>query len=225
MQKLGNNNNFSLPDTRKTREKVKIYTTQGIAFSWLPAQLKLFWSLYPDVEITVQTSQKPLKLSQGEIQIRGNFFPQENLEKVQVLDFNRSFFASISYIKKYGKPESIDDLSGHKLLFSIEEMALKGTPGQALMADTRLISDDFVLSLSLCQMGEGILSAPEPLTETHNLEKILEKETPENKTVYVGYLNEGECSTAKKFIKTIQENNSLLSSKKEIIRKQASDQK
>lgn len=74
-------------------------------------------------------------------------------------------------------------------------------------------------------MGEGILSAPEPLTETHNLEKMLEKETSENKTVYAGYLNEGECSIAKKFIKNIQENNRLLNNKKEITRKQASDQK
>tara|TARA_A100000171_G_C2125971_1_gene143547 strand:+ start:569 stop:1486 length:918 start_codon:yes stop_codon:yes gene_type:complete len=199
-------------DNNKTKERINIYTTQGLAFSWLPAQLQYFWQKFPDIEVSVKISQKPKKLSFGDIQIRREFYPQDHLQKVQILSFEQALFASQEYIKKHGNPVSIAELKGHKFLFPFKNIKSENPLLEQMYLDTKLISEDFVLALSLCQMGEGILSVPAPLFETKSLVRVLKNEKFFKNEVYAGYVEDSntENNPASKFFECILQRNELL---------------
>lgn len=81
--------------------------------------LHRFQEVYPSVVVRYLTGEEVLRLEYGEahVALRAGAKPENPDNVVQPFPpLQITFYAAESYLKKYGQPESIDDLAGHKFV-------------------------------------------------------------------------------------------------------------
>lgn len=115
---------FEAARTRLTdsREKpfgtIKITTTVGLGSMWLTPRIKEFIELYPDLSIELLLSNNELDLAKREadIAIRLRQPVQSSLIQRRLFIVHNHLYASLDYLKRFGTPETLDDLENHKLI-------------------------------------------------------------------------------------------------------------
>jgi DNA-binding transcriptional LysR family regulator len=167
-----------LTDTReRPNGELKVTTTPGIGVHWLTPRLGEFIDLYPDIRITLLTTEEELDLAMREadvaIRLRQPIQPDLIQRKLFSLHFHAC--ASPEYLKRFGTPRSVDELDKHRLVI------LGGTvppwlqqTGNWLLTQGHdggkarkawLTINNVLGVLRACQRGIGIAMLPDYLVE------------------------------------------------------------
>lgn len=108
-----------LTDSReRPHGELKVTTTVGIGVHWLTPRLGEFIELYPDIHLTLITTDEELDLAmrEADVAIRLRQPTQPDLIQRKLFSVHFHAYASPEYLKKFGTPRTYDDLDNHRLL-------------------------------------------------------------------------------------------------------------
>ena len=105
---------------------LKIAMTVGLGSLWLTPRIREFIDLYPDIEVTLITSDEELDVSMREADCAIRLTPptQPDLIQRRITRVNTHVFASSEYLQQNGMPDRIAELGHHKLIVYSEDGAL-----------------------------------------------------------------------------------------------------
>ncbi len=103
--------------------KLRVTTTVGLGSAWLSIRLHEFLDRYPGIELDLILKNEELDLAmrQADCAIRLRQPQQPDLIQRRLFTVHFHVFASAGYIKRFGKPESVEDLEEHRLITWGEE--------------------------------------------------------------------------------------------------------
>src|SRR3990170_3050960 len=108
-----------LTDSReRPNGELKVSTTPGIGVHWLTPRLGEFLDLYPDIHITLITTDEELDLAmrEADVAIRLRQPTQPDLIQRKLFTVHFHAYASPEYLKRYGTPRNFEDLDNHRIL-------------------------------------------------------------------------------------------------------------
>ena len=114
-----------LTDSReRPHGDLRITTNLGFGTGWLTPRLKEFMDLYPDVTIRLLLTDDDLDLGmrEADVGLRLKEPEQPDLIRRRLFTISYHLYASPDYVKAHGQPQTLDDLSNHRLL-SLEAAA------------------------------------------------------------------------------------------------------
>lgn len=172
--------NNTLPIIKKQQaqfENIKLITTHGLATSILPNLISEFLNSNEHISVDLNISLIPPKINVGEILIRHDFTPQNNLKAVAMKKIEASFYATQKYLDIHGYPTSLEELSQHHLL-STQYFNITSLDKFAYNQDNyyfiapRIKSEFFSFLIEMVIRGHGIMEIPNFHPATKNLIKI-----------------------------------------------------
>jgi DNA-binding transcriptional LysR family regulator len=166
-----------LTDSReRPNGELKVSTTPGIGIHWLLPRLGEFFDLYPEIAITMITTDEELDLAmrEADVAIRLRQPTQPDLIQRKLFSVHFHAYASPDYLKRFGTPRSHAELDSHRIVllsgtvpahFSnrrwLLEVSRDGKPPR-----TAVFTVNNVLGLlRACQRGLGIAMLPDYLVE------------------------------------------------------------
>jgi len=169
-----------LTDTReRPNGELKITTTPGIGVHWLTPRLGEFLDLYPDIRITLITTEEELDLAmrEADVAIRLRQPVQPDLIQRKLFSLHFHVCASPEYLKRFGTPRSFEDLDKHRIVVlggtvppwlqqTGNWLLTMGHAGDGKQQRTPWLTVNNVLGvLRACQRGIGIAMLPDYLLE------------------------------------------------------------
>jgi DNA-binding transcriptional LysR family regulator len=167
-----------LTDSReRPNGELRVTTTPGIGVHWLTPRLGGFCDLYPDIRVTLITTEEELDLAMREadvaIRLRQPIQPDLIQRKLFSLHFHAC--ASPEYLKRFGTPRSVDELDNHRIvvlggtvppwLQQSGNWLLKAGEGRTESRAPWLTINNVLGVLRACQRGIGIAMLPDYLVE------------------------------------------------------------
>ncbi len=167
-----------LSDSReKPHGELKVTTTPGMGIHWLTPRLGEFLDLYPDIRVTLITTDEELDLAmrEADVAIRLRQPTQPDLIQRKLFSVHFHACASPDYLKRFGTPHSLEELDEHRLVVlggstvplyfeNRKWLAEAGRNGKAARTPQLLINNVLGL-LRACQRGVGIALLPDYLVE------------------------------------------------------------
>ena len=166
-----------LTDSReRPNGDLRVTTTPGMGIHWLTPRLGEFLDLYPDIHITLLTTDEELDLAmrEADVAIRLRQPTQPDLIQRKLFSVHFHAYASPDYLKRFGTPRDHADLDKHRLI-------LLGGNVPAYFANRRwlvevgrdskgprqphLTINNVLGVLRACQRGLGIAMLPDYLVE------------------------------------------------------------
>ena len=97
---------------------LKVTTTVGLGSAWLAIRLGKFIDLYPEIQIELFLSNNEVDLGMREADCAVRLRQPLQADIIQRKLFTVHFhvFASPDYIKRFGKPDGVDDLHNHRII-------------------------------------------------------------------------------------------------------------
>jgi DNA-binding transcriptional LysR family regulator len=166
-----------LTDSReRPNGELRVTTTPGIGIHWLTPRLGEFLELYPDIQVTLITTDEELDLAmrEADVAIRLRQPTQPDLIQRKLFSVRSHAYASPEYLKRFGTPRNFDELDTHRI------MMLGGTVPTYLENRRWLIdvgrngrgprTPRFTINnvlglMRACQRGLGIALLPDYLVE------------------------------------------------------------
>src|SRR6201987_4666845 len=111
-----------LTDSReKPNGELRVNTTPGLGVHWLTPRLGEFLDLYPDIRITLITTDQELDLAMREADVAIRLRPPTQPDLIQRKLFSMHFHACASpeYLKRFGTPRSVEELDQHRLVILV----------------------------------------------------------------------------------------------------------
>ncbi len=108
-----------LTDSReRPTGSLRVTTTVGLGSAWLSIRMGEFMDLYPGIEVDLILNNEELDLAmrQADCAIRLRLPQQPDLIQRRLFTVHFHVFASAGYIKRFGTPETVDDLENHRLI-------------------------------------------------------------------------------------------------------------
>ncbi len=104
--------------TTKPAGELRITSSVSLGSVWITQRIREFIELYPDIRIELLLNDEPVDLSMrvADVAIWAREPQQSDLIRRQLFTMQVHAFASSSYIRKFGAPNSIDDLDRHRLV-------------------------------------------------------------------------------------------------------------
>jgi DNA-binding transcriptional LysR family regulator len=157
--------------------ELKVSTSPGMGLHWLTPRLGEFIDLYPDIHITLITSDEELDLAmrEADVAIRLRQPTQPDLIQRKLFSVRFHAYASPEYLKRFGTPKALDDLDKHRIVmlggmvvpnyFENRRWLIEvGRNGKG--ARTPILTINNILGLQrACQRGIGIALLPDYLVE------------------------------------------------------------
>ena len=166
-----------LTDSReRPNGDLKVTTTPGLGVHWLTPRLGEFVDLYPEVRITLLTTEEELDLAMREADVANRLRQptQPDLIRRKLFSVHFHAYASPDYLKRFGTPRTYDDLDKHRILllggnvpphFANRRWLVEvGRDSKAPRTPTLSINNVLGL-LRACQRGLGIAMLPDYLVE------------------------------------------------------------
>jgi DNA-binding transcriptional LysR family regulator len=166
-----------LTDSReRPNGELKVSTTPGIGVNWLTPRLGEFMDLYPDIQITLITSDLELDLAmrEADVAIRLRQPTQPDLIQRKLFSVHFHAYATPEYLKRFGTPRTHDDLDKHRIVvlggdvpphMQNRRWLLEiGRDGKGERTPALTISNVLGL-LRACQRGLGVTMLPDYLVE------------------------------------------------------------
>jgi DNA-binding transcriptional LysR family regulator len=167
-----------LTDSReRPNGELKVTTTPGIGVHWLTPRLGEFLDLYPDIRVTLLTTEEELDLAmrEADVAIRLRQPTQPDLIQRKLFSLHFHAWASPEYIKRFGTPRSVEELGKHRLVVlggtappwlqqSGNWLLTQGHDGGAPRVPWLTINNVLGV-LRACQRGIGIAMLPDYLVE------------------------------------------------------------
>jgi DNA-binding transcriptional LysR family regulator len=193
-----------LTDSReRPNGDLKVTTTVGLGTHWLTPKLGEFIDLYPDIHISLITTDEELDLAmrEADVAIRLRQPTQPDLIQRKLFSVHFHAYASPEYIKRFGTPRDTGDLDNHRLLqlggsniptlLQNRNWLLEvGREGKGARAPT-LVLNNILGLLRACERGVGIALLPDYLIEeNHGLVQLLTQTDPIALDAYFVYPEE-----------------------------------
>jgi DNA-binding transcriptional LysR family regulator len=108
-----------LADSRgKPSGELKVTTTLALGTGWLTPRLNDFMKLYPDIRLQLLLDDDVLNLTMREADVAIWYSPptQQDFIRRKLFTVHFHVYAAPEYIKRFGKPKSLDDLKRHRIL-------------------------------------------------------------------------------------------------------------
>ena len=166
-----------LTDSReRPNGDLRVTTTPGIGVHWLTPRLGEFVDLYPEIHITLLTTDEELDLAmrEADVAIRLRQPTQPDLIQRKLFSVHFHVYASPEYLKRFGTPRTFDDLDNHRVLVLggnvppylqrsrwLIEVARDGKGPRM----PHLVINNILGILRACQRGLGIAMLPDYLVE------------------------------------------------------------
>src|SRR5204863_6259636 len=167
-----------LTDSReRPNGELRVTTTPGIGVHWLTPRLGEFIDLYPDIHITLMTTDEELDLAmrEADVAIRLRQPTQPDLIQRKLFSVHFHAYASTEYLKRAGTPRSLDELDNHRIIQLggstvpvylqnrnwLTEVSRNGKGPRT----ARLLINNIMGVLRACQRGLGIALLPDYLIE------------------------------------------------------------
>lgn len=178
---------------------LKISTTVGLGSLWLTPRISEFIDLYPDIEVTLITTDEELDVSMREADCAIRLTPPTQADLIQrrLTRVHTHVFASPEYLQNKGMPEKVRDLAQHKIIAYDEDRTMAAPNLNWLLNAVRDATNEEphkVLTLNnlygifrAVEAGVGMAGLPDFLArETKNLVRVLpELEGPGNDAYFV----------------------------------------
>jgi DNA-binding transcriptional LysR family regulator len=166
-----------LTDSReKPNGELRVTTTVGLGINWLTPRLGEFLDLYPDVRITLITTDEQLDLAMREADVAIWLRQPTQPDLIQRKLFSVKFhaYASPDYLKRFGTPRSPEDLDKHSILTlggttpnylqSVRWLLSAGRPDREPRTP-RVVINNILGLLRACQRGVGVAMLPDYIVE------------------------------------------------------------
>ena len=166
-----------LTDSReRPNGELKVSTSPGIGIHWLLPRLGEFLDLYPDIQITLITTDEELDLAmrEADVAIRLRQPTQPDLIQRTLFAVHFHAYASPDYLKRFGTPHNYEDLDNHRIVLLggavplhlasrrwPVEVAREGKGPRV----AQLTVNNVLGLLRACQRGLGIAMLPDYLVE------------------------------------------------------------
>lgn len=153
--------------------ELRVTTTTGFGTLWLAPRLARLYEKYPALKIDLMLEERVLDLPmrEADVAIRMKEPSQADLIRKRLMNIRMRLYATTEYLAAHGTPETLDDLSAHRLISQhagTAQVAAGAILVQDLMAhdipSTLTVNNYFgVLQAVLNHLGVGVL--PDYLTE------------------------------------------------------------
>lgn len=167
-----------LTDSReKPNGELRVTTAPGIGIHWLTPRLGEFIDLFPDIRVTLITTDEELDLAmrEADVAIRLRQPTQPDLIQRKLFSVHFHAYASPEYLKRFGTPQTLEQLDNHRIVLlggSIVPAYLQNRSWLIEVARNGkgpripLLTINNVLGvLRACQRGLGIALLPDYLVE------------------------------------------------------------
>ncbi len=179
--------------------QLRVTTTLAFGTLWLAPRLAALYERYPDLNIELMLEERVLDLPmrEADVAIRMKEPSQADLIRKRLMSVRLQVYASRGYLARAGTPESIEDISAHRLISQSPEspqVAAGAILVQRLLAEkpqSRLTVNNYfgVLQGVLHDLGIGIL--PDYLTEEFpDLVRVLPEIESNEVPVFLAYPEE-----------------------------------
>ncbi len=153
--------------------ELRVTTTTGFGTLWLAPRLTALYAKYPALKIDLMLEERVLDLPmrEADVAIRMKEPSQADLIRKRLMNIRMRLYASPKYLEISGAPETVEDLSQHRLIsqhVGTPQVAAGATLVQELMTldipSTLTVNNYFgVLQAVLNNLGIGVL--PDYLTD------------------------------------------------------------
>jgi DNA-binding transcriptional LysR family regulator len=167
-----------LTDSReRPHGELKVTTAQGIGNHWLTPRLGEFIDLFPDIRVTLITTDEELDLAmrEADVAIRLRQPTQPDLIQRKLFSVHFHAYASPEYLKRFGTPQKFEQLDEHRIVLLggsivpsylqnrnwLIEVARNGKEPRV----AQLTISNILGVLRACQRGLGIALLPDYLVE------------------------------------------------------------
>ncbi len=167
-----------LTDSReKPNGELKVTTTPGIGVHWLTPRLGEFIELYPEIRLTLLTTDEELDLAmrEADVAIRLRQPTQPDLIQRKLFSVHFHAFASPEYLKRFGTPHALHDLDNHLIVllggatvptYLENRLWLTEVERDGKAARTPILTINTILGvMRACQRGIGVALLPDYLVE------------------------------------------------------------
>jgi DNA-binding transcriptional LysR family regulator len=98
--------------------ELRVTTTTGFGTLWLVPRLPKLYARYPDLKIDLMLEERVLDLPmrEADVAIRMKEPSQADLIRKRLMTVHMCLYATESYVRKQGTPESHEALTGHRLI-------------------------------------------------------------------------------------------------------------
>ena len=187
-----------LTDSReKPHGELKVTTTPGIGVHWLTPRLGEFSDLYPDIRITLLTTDEELDLAmrEADVAIRLRQPTQPDLIQRKLFSVHFHAYASPEYLKRFGTPRMLEELDNHRIVILggstvpaylqnrnwLIEVARNGKGART----PHIMINNVLGVLRACQRGLGIAMLPDYLVEDGLVQLFGEQDAPALEAFFV----------------------------------------
>src|SRR5437867_2563527 len=167
-----------LTDSReRANGDLRVTTTPGIGVHWLTPRLGEFIDLFPDIRISLITTDEELDLAmrEADVAIRLRLPTQPDLIQRKLFSVHFHAYASPEYLKRFGTPRELKELDNHRIVILggstipiylqnrnwLIEAARDGREART----PQLVINTVLGVLRACQRGLGIALLPDYLVE------------------------------------------------------------
>ena len=179
--------------------ELKVTTTTGFGTLWLAPRLGKLYEKYPDLKIELMLEERVLDLPmrEADVAIRMKEPSQADLIRRRLMNIRMRLYATPEYIAQAGTPESLQDISEHRLISQspdAPQVAAGAMLVQQLLAQnirsTLTVNNYFgVLQAVIYNLGIGVL--PDYLTEDFpNMVRVLPEVESVEVPVFLAYPEE-----------------------------------
>jgi len=167
-----------LTDSReRPNGELKVSTTPGIGIHWLTPRLGEFLDLYPDIHVTLITSDEELDLAmrEADVAIRLRQPTQPDLIQRKLFSVHFHAYASPDYLKRFGTPRTPEDLDDKHRIILLGGMVPSYLQNRRWLVEIgrngkgsrvpKLSVNNVLGVLRACQRGLGIALLPDYLVE------------------------------------------------------------
>lgn len=162
--------------TTKPAGELRITSSVSLGSVWVTQRIREFIDVYPDIRIELILNDEPVDLSMrvADVAIWAREPVQSDLVRRPLFSMQVHAFASATYIRKFGTPQSIDDLDKHRLvsfignppphLATINALETMGREGMERRQPAFRASTVLALKYAI-RSGIGVGLIPDYLTE------------------------------------------------------------
>ncbi len=159
---------------------LRITTTVAFGSTWLAARIGGFLEIYPEITVSLLINDIELDLSmrQADVAIRLTPPRQPDLIQRHLKTIKFHLYASPSYLKAHGMPETVDDLATHRLIIygesphppfpNVNWLRDLVTGGTRLPATPIFRVNNYYAMFKAVQGGVGIAALPDYLANEDN---------------------------------------------------------
>jgi DNA-binding transcriptional LysR family regulator len=160
--------------------ELRVTTTTGFGSLWLAPRLPHLYKKYPDLKVDLMLEERVLDLPmrEADVAIRMKEPSQADLIRKRLMHIRMRLYASADYLSERGNPESLNDLSVHRLICqnpNAHQVAAGATLIQKLLTyqpqSTLTVNNYFgVLQGVIHNLGIGVL----PSYVTHDFPDLVQ---------------------------------------------------